>query len=180
MDGSFLYFAYGSNMLTERLLARCSSASFVDVGVLSDSGLDFSKRNDDGSGKATLTKSLGSTVYGVLFKIQWDQIDNLDAAEGAGFGYDRKMVTIGQSDDGQLVQAQTYVATDRDAALLPYDWYHGLVVAGAAQHRLPAEHQEKIGAFHTMVDPDPCRKSRMEALQILNDAGFAHQAEKLA
>ena len=44
------YFAYGSNMLRERLEARLSTARAVAVGVVRDFRLDFAKVSNDNSG----------------------------------------------------------------------------------------------------------------------------------
>lgn len=51
---TFLYFAYGSNMLPARLLGRCPSAKVVRTGVARAWSLAFSEASKDGSGKATL------------------------------------------------------------------------------------------------------------------------------
>lgn len=40
-DGSFYYFAYGSNLLTERIRLMNPSAEFVSVGKVSDFALSF-------------------------------------------------------------------------------------------------------------------------------------------
>ena len=54
---TMLYFAYGSNMLTERLKARVSSATPIGKANLSDHGLRFHKKSKDGSGKCDIIKS---------------------------------------------------------------------------------------------------------------------------
>ena len=51
---TFHYFAYGSNMLTARLKARCSGAELVGRAFADGWGIEFSKPGEDGSGKATL------------------------------------------------------------------------------------------------------------------------------
>lgn len=56
------YFAYGSNMLTERLRARCPSAHPIGTGIAMGFRLNFSKRGEDGSGKAMLTKQSGQNA----------------------------------------------------------------------------------------------------------------------
>ena len=87
----FTYFAYGSNMLTERLRQRCRGAKAVDVAVASGYILEFSKESIDNSGKATLVISTEPKrqVFGVLFEIGLDDRLELDEAEGKGSGYDR-------------------------------------------------------------------------------------------
>jgi cation transport regulator ChaC len=68
---TFTYFAYGSNMLTERLCARCQSAKVLGRATARGYSLEFCKQSVDGSGKATLVQSAkeGAIVHGVLFDI---------------------------------------------------------------------------------------------------------------
>jgi hypothetical protein len=81
------YFAYGSNMLTERLQGRCKSAEARCVGLADGYRLAFSKKSLDGSGKATIRPDEASRVYGVVFDIDETEIPALDVAE-VGYGRD--------------------------------------------------------------------------------------------
>ena len=54
LGGSFLFFAYGSNMLTDRLRERCPDARPLGAAIARGYVLSFSKRSRDGSSKATL------------------------------------------------------------------------------------------------------------------------------
>jgi hypothetical protein len=54
LGASFLFFAYGSNMLTERLRERCPDARPLGTAIARGYLLSFSKRSKDGSAKATL------------------------------------------------------------------------------------------------------------------------------
>ena len=93
-DNVMFYFAYGSNMLTERLQARVSSASFKSTAILPDYSLRFHKRSTDGSGKCDVVQCAGELVHGVFFKIDCVQQDMLDDAEGLGKGYDHLNVKV--------------------------------------------------------------------------------------
>lgn len=93
-----LYFAYGSNMCSERLRARkILSATPICVAYLSNHSLRFHKRSQDESGKgdASFTGSPEDSVWGVVFDIDQSEEPRLDAAEGLGQGYrkDEVMVT---------------------------------------------------------------------------------------
>ena len=63
---TFLYFSYGSNMLTERLRARCPSANCIGIATATGYALEFSKSSVDGSGKATLRHLEGSDYRQLL------------------------------------------------------------------------------------------------------------------
>ncbi|MFB6099011.1 MAG: gamma-glutamylcyclotransferase family protein, partial [Salinibacter sp.] len=118
-----LYFAYGSNMLTERLRARVPSAEPVATAKLPGRTLRFHKRSQDGSGKCTLVESpeASEAVYGVLFEFDLDDLPALDEAEHRGRGYER--CRIHPQTEMETVEAFAYLAQPAyvDDALLPYD-----------------------------------------------------------
>lgn len=138
--GVILYFAYGSNMLTSRLLKRCPSGRPLAAAMLRGCVLHWHKRSKDGSGKCDIVKSEDGegVVHGVLYEIPEHEKSALDRAEGLGYGY--KQVEIEVSRDGQPVMAVAYAATDVDPTLKPFDWYHAHVVNGAIEHGLPSEY----------------------------------------
>jgi gamma-glutamylcyclotransferase len=173
---SFHYFAYGSNMLTARLRARCPSANFVGLAEASYHSLLFSKRSIDGSGKATLVKSeeKSAKILGVLFKIDDSELESLDAAEGAPNGYSRHDdFEVKQLGIEELVVATTYMANQLHEGLQPFDWYLALVVAGAIEHNLGNEYLTKLLAVHSIVDPCSKRETRTEALRVLLESGYS-------
>ena len=174
---SFFYFAYGSNMLRERLRARCKSASVLGVAVASGYSIIFGKRSDDGSGKATIVKSdvNRSSVYGVLFEIKGTELSELDKFERCGNGYDRNdSFDVELIVDGKQLQVTTYIASLDyvDSTLKPYDWYKALVLAGALQNALNSTYIKNLRAIPVIKDKKECRKRRIEALDVLNKAGY--------
>lgn len=165
------YFAYGSNMLTKRLTDRVSGATKIAVARVIRRRLAFHKRSTDGSGKCDIPAidDLSSIVYGVLFNIPKDQFVELDRHEGVGYGYIRRKVEVVVG--SRSLSAQTYLATEDaiDAGLVPYDWYHRLVLEGAREHGLPRGYIADIAAVAAKVDPNPNRKTRLNALKALGD-----------
>lgn len=166
------YFAYGSNMLTERLLTRCSSSKALGVARVDSYALAFCKRSRDGSGKATLCPETERQAFGVVFDLNESELRNLDEAEGAGNGYDRIVdfqIRIEGLQEPQ--RAITYLAPPSfiDQDLKPYDWYLKLVLAGARQHGLPLQYIGEIEAMPSITDPKPNRKLRLEALKLLGE-----------
>lgn len=169
---SIKYFAYGSNMLTERLQARCKSATMQCTAVADGYTLAFSKKSIDESGKATIScqSDKRHRVYGVVFDIDESDLRELDKIEGVGKGYDRIdhfQVIIDETD--AALEVVTYIASSghTDADLVPYDWYLGLVVTGARQHSLPSTYIALIETVHFMIDPKPGRLERLKALNVL-------------
>ncbi|WBU63106.1 gamma-glutamylcyclotransferase family protein [Paracoccus aerodenitrificans] len=162
-----LYFAYGSNMLTRRLGARCGSARGLGPAVLAGHEIAFDKIGQDGSGKATLVAGSGA-VQGVLFRLDDEDLLTLDAIEGVGRGYER--VSVNVAFDGTGDEAFTYIAPDRyrDADMQPFDWYKALVLAGAREHGLPECWLSRLEAVPSVPDPEPGRLRRIEAIGLLN------------
>lgn len=154
---TLLYFAYGSNMYTPRLLERVPSARFVDIARLPGHCLAFRKHGRDGSAKLDLEPFEPETVWGVVYRVDAADLDALDAAEGEG--YRRENVTVATSD--AFLEAITYRAKpDWLTGAAPFDWYRDLVAAGARQHELPSIYVAAIEDMPAEPDPDTDRAER--------------------
>lgn len=178
---SFLYFAYGSNLLPARLQARCPSARVVGPALAPDHRLEFTKPGRDGSGKATLHPASGAAVPGVLYRIDLADQPALHAAEGAGHpnGYVFHAEFAVRMADGDGIAA-TYVARQRDAALRPFDWYLALVIAGAQAHGLGADHVARLKSLPHAIDAEPENPIRRAAIAAFDMAGIADYRRLLA
>lgn len=156
-------------MLFERLSARVRVTTIIGAGSVGGRRLAFHKWGADGSGKCNipLTNNPTDCVHGVLFDLPEDQLPELDLFEGAGCGYLRSVLTVEHR--GSPTEAAVYLAQGEhtDEGLVPYDWYHELVIAGARQNALPEGYIAELAAVPTRVDPDPGRLSRVEALEVL-------------
>jgi gamma-glutamylcyclotransferase len=161
---TFLYFAYGSNMLTRRLTARTPSAVAVATAYVEGYRLTFDKVSSDGSGKCDIepTGNAADLVWAVLFRIATAEAADLDDAEGLGHGYRKGEVQAIAASTKTLATA--YFATHKDPARLPYDWYNAFVLQGAIQHELPEDYIEQIRSVVSQPDPDPARRARNEGL----------------
>lgn len=164
MSDTFLYFAYGSNMLTSRLTKRTPSAVCIGNGFVRSHRLTFDKVSKDGSGKAHIEHTGKDTdrVYGVLFRISTNEKTDLDREEGRGKGYKDYNVEVVTGETA--IPAKTYAATEREAACRPYDWYKAIVIAGAVEHSLPAPYIEWLRTAHSIPDPKPERRRENESL----------------
>ncbi|MCF8506680.1 MAG: gamma-glutamylcyclotransferase [Caulobacter sp.] len=162
------YFAYGSNMATARLRERMPSAKPLGVATLPGHTLRFHKRSKkDKSAKcnALATADDDSAVIGVLFSFDPAERGKLDAFEGAGKGYDARVVTV-INHKGRRRKVLTYLASPDaiDNSLKPYSWYKAHVLAGAKEHDLPADYvAEHIEAVEAVEDPDTARDQKERA-----------------
>ena len=154
----FLYFGYGSNMLTKKLKSRCPSAVKIDVCRTKEYTLKFHKVSSDDSGKGDMAKAESETdeLYGVAFSIDKSEESNLDRAEGYGYGYKKKEIDVEGITKGPL-RVWTYYATNIDPELKPYDWYKRQTVEGARENGLPEDYIKKIEAFESIQDTNEKR-----------------------
>jgi gamma-glutamylcyclotransferase len=159
------YFAYGSNMSLRRLRARLPSARPMGRVTLPGRDLRFHKRGKDGSAKcdAFATGNLSHTVQGVLYRLSLEEKATLDHIEGLGSGYGEQTVVVLDS-AGTRLTALTYVATDIDAALLPWSWYRHHVLVGAREAGLEESYFQRIAAVVCLEDPDRARDARQRAV----------------
>jgi hypothetical protein len=153
-----LYFSYGSNMSSRRLVRRVPSAKFVTTAVLPGHKLHFHKKSLDGSAKcdAFETRSDEHAVHGVIYDIARSHKATLDHIEGLGAGYEEKSVELIVA-SGEIMVAYTYYATFLDRTLKPYNWYKHHVLTGALEYDLPGTYVDKLREIDSMKDPNPQR-----------------------
>jgi len=171
---TFIYFAYGSNMLTERLKDRCPGSRLKGCAFADGWEIEFSKRSLDGSGKVTLTKKADRLTPGALFEIPVKELGDLNKAEGyspndpeSGYKLCREF-PVRRRDSHETITAYTYLATRICSGLKPYDWYFALVIAGAHQHKLGEDHVASLRSVKFQPWP-PAAKSREKAIEALNE-----------
>ena len=180
---TFLYFAYGSNMLSSRLQHKTRCPSAIKVGVATATGyqLNFSKKSNDGSGKGSLVEKTESSAIGVIFNISKSELVALDKAEGVNFGYRRVDDFIVTTKNGKEKITTSYLPQAQycDDQLKPYDWYIALVIAGAMEHNFSKGYLDKLKCMPIIKDPDEKRRSRINAIEALDSAGYRKWHELL-
>ena len=164
------YFAYGSNMLARRLTDPSRAPSAFACGVAGAPGfvVRFHKVGKDGSGKCTLVAAgeAPAVAYGVLYELADSDGARLDRVEGVHTGgYVRCPIQLRYLDGG-ATRAVTYIAGERhvNPACVPFDWYRDLVVAGAAEHGLPAPYIDELARIPAIPDPDRARSAQARRL----------------
>jgi hypothetical protein len=152
-------------MSLARLKQRTPSAKRCGSFKLLAHSLRFHKVGQDKSGKcdAFYTANQSDYVLGALFEI--DEVDKiyLDKAEGLGFGYDEKEVTLLDSQN-QVISAFLYIATHIDAEIKPYSWYKNHVLIGALESNLTEEYIDKIKSVKSFEDLDKNRNALQRAI----------------
>ncbi|XP_006832337.1 PREDICTED: gamma-glutamylcyclotransferase [Chrysochloris asiatica] len=150
-EDSFLYFAYGSNLLTERIHLLNPSAAFCCVGRLQDFKLDFGNPQGKESptwhgGIATILQSPGDEVWGVIWKLDKSNLSSLDKQEGVTSGiYDPievKVYTQGKKE----ITCRSYQMKNYES-VPPSPQYKTVICLGAKENALPLEYQKKLKAI---------------------------------
>ncbi|XP_055974307.1 gamma-glutamylcyclotransferase [Sorex fumeus] len=150
-DESFLYFAYGSNLLTERIHLRNPSAEFCCVARLQDYKLDFGNSQGKTSetwhgGIATIFQSPGDEVWGVVWKLNKSNLSSLDEQEGVKSGtYVVIKVTV-HTQEGKEITCRSYQMRNYESAP-PSPQYKQVICLGAKENGLPLEYQKKLNAI---------------------------------
>jgi len=151
------YFAYGSNMLLERLRERVPSAIIHKKAKLQGYTLTWCKTGKDGSGKCSIvnTSKEQDYVWGVLYEIDSAEKINLDRIEGLGYGYDETIIQL--EFNKEIIKAVTYIATNINPCLKPYRWYKDFVIQGARQNKLSKNYIALLKTAECISDPDKKR-----------------------
>ena len=113
---TFLYFAYGSNLLTERIHINNPSAVFKNIAKLSEHQLDFNYFSQRWQGAAaTVIPREGSHVWGVLWELDQEHQDTLDTQEGVPSVYNRKVVEV-ESEEGEKQVSSGQVSQEKSGS----------------------------------------------------------------
>ncbi|KAG5264348.1 hypothetical protein AALO_G00252780 [Alosa alosa] len=147
-DGYFMYFAFGSNLLKERLQLKNPSATFYSTGRLKDYVLRFGLWGERvqcrwNGGVATIEENPGAEVWGVVWKLSKDNLASLDKQEEV---YSPMEVSV-ETDSG-LLACRTY-QMNNFSACLPSPQYKQVLCLGAQQNGLPLEYLKKLQDVET-------------------------------
>ncbi|XP_049901824.1 gamma-glutamylcyclotransferase b isoform X2 [Epinephelus moara] len=110
---TFLYFAYGSNLLKERLQLKNPSATVYCVARLKDYKLVFGNHKGLASdrwhgGVATIEHSPGDEVWGVVWRMSMSDLESLDSQENVTLGA-YSPVELSVKTKGQELNCRTYI-----------------------------------------------------------------------
>ncbi|MBN3305513.1 GGCT glutamylcyclotransferase, partial [Amia calva] len=151
-EGHFFYFAYGSNLLKERLRLKNPSAQLHCTGRVQDYMLNFgtcggNKNNRWHGGVATIEESQGHEVWGVVWKMSHQNLHSLDEQEGISLGIYKPIYVRVETEDEELL-CRSYQMNNFLASLTSPQ-YKEVVCSGARQNNLPLEYIKKLEAIET-------------------------------
>uniref|UniRef100_A0A3B4U9F2 Gamma-glutamylcyclotransferase a n=1 Tax=Seriola dumerili TaxID=41447 RepID=A0A3B4U9F2_SERDU len=151
-SGRFMYFAFGSNLLKERLQLTNPSASFCTTGRLKDYELNFGLweqhvENAWHGGVATIEFCPGAEVWGVIWTLSNENLTSLDNQEGVNLGMYSPLEVPVDTDKG-LILCRTYQMNNFHACA-PSPQYKQVVCLGAEQNGLPVEYLKRLEVIQT-------------------------------
>lgn len=129
-----LYFAYASNLSKEYMESRCPEATPVKKVVLKNYKLTFNQLAD-------IIKNEDEGVFGALYVISKQDLEELDRLEGYPDLYERIIVEV-EDEKGNQYDAFAYTMVEKDLELPP-DHYYNILVEGYEDWDLPMENLEK-------------------------------------
>jgi len=140
-----LYFAYGPNLNQEQMLQRCPNAKIYDFGVLTDYELVFCghSRKRKG-GVASVEPSNDSYVEGIVYLLDFQDVKDLDRAEGYPISYQRtsaRVITSG----GKEVSALLYFKEENKEPSDPHPDY--VQIIAEAYGRYGFNHENLLNAI---------------------------------
>ncbi|XP_063826579.1 gamma-glutamylcyclotransferase-like [Ostrinia nubilalis] len=152
---TFLYFAYGSNLLKKRIRINNPSAHFIGIGKLDNHHLDFIKYSENWRGSsATIVPVEGCHVWGAVWQLDIIDMPALDIQEGVDTNwYFPKTVDI-VTLHGETLQCRTYQQTvnpvpckkidELPEERRPSSTYLECILTGATECQLPNDYIQNL------------------------------------
>ena len=149
------YFAYGSNMSPEQMVARVPHAERIGIGMLNGYALGFTRRGSyRPGGVASVVRADASRVYGVVWRLTALELASLDEAEDPS-AYRRRTAEV-RFPDGTPVVAHVYEAIP-EGTFAPDREYLKLIISAAEDAGLPSEYVQQVQAWAASAEDEGSR-----------------------
>jgi len=150
MFGVFHYFGYGSNLLHQRILLQNPTAQFVSIGKVDNFKLDFDYESERWKGAAaTIKECPGKCVWGVVWRMNVSDRDNIDDQEGVHKGTYKPIEIQVCTPGGEELSCRSYQLLKTSQDKQPSPQYLDVVIQGALQNSLPEEYIKQLQNIHT-------------------------------
>jgi len=148
------YFAYASNMAPDVITRLCPRHSYLGVALLADHRLAFTRRSvRTRTGVADIVPAADEMVWGVLYRIDDDELTAIDRKEGYDWAYTRVTLPV-RLEGGPERAAVTYTVRSKETAQVPPSrQYLDLVIAAARERGLPGAYIRQIEAIEVAGGP---------------------------
>ena len=140
-----LHFGYGSNMSEAYMKQYTPGLQYVMNAQLPNFEIQFRKySNDMGGGISSIIEKPGGMIYGVLYWIPKQEIEELDILEDVPLGIYKRETFQVLGEDGVWYAADLYRVTEPKGPFAPAKKYLDLMIAGATEHGINAEWLAKL------------------------------------
>ncbi|KAI6227892.1 Gamma-glutamylcyclotransferase [Aphelenchoides besseyi] len=142
----FFYFAFGSNLLTERIRVQIKGAQLEECGVLKNYTLKFFDYGSRWKGAvASIEEQEDQEVHGCVWRVPNSFAAELDLQES---GYHRLIVPVKLYSSNETITCRTYQYSNPTRELkAPSPHYKHVIVEGAKEHELPDWYVQKLEAI---------------------------------
>ncbi|KAI1718380.1 AIG2-like family domain-containing protein [Ditylenchus destructor] len=173
LDNYFYYFAYGSNLLKERIHVQIKGAVFETIGKLNHYELVFFDTSLRWCGAiGSIEEKPGNEMWGCVWKVPNEFAAELDLQE---IFYHRLDVTVWAPAQEREIVCRTYQYSSPERVRdLPSPHYKQVIVSGAIEHALPADYVEKLSA---MPHNDYCGRVQLD-LAVLKELNSREEKEE--
>lgn len=148
---TFMYFAYGSNLLSKRIKFQNPTAVRRGPGKLKDYRLDFNTQSETWNGcSATIVEHPGRHVWGAIWEIEMTNMKDLDRQEGVERNLYKALTKDVETTVGEQIACRVYEqVTNPDVMYEPADLplerqpsrtYLSVIWKGAEESQLPVEY----------------------------------------
>jgi gamma-glutamylcyclotransferase len=164
-------FAYGSNMNSEQVRARCTNAKLVAVAKLPDHQLAFYGNTPEWDGaEETVLPAPGNEVWGVIYELTPSDKEKLDdwqdaLFDGSGAYFHSPAKVTDQQ--GKEYSVLLYKKAKLGNPEKPSEEYLNFIVQGAVERGLPAAYVDQLRSIETrkakFAVPRPRKSARQAA-----------------
>ena len=138
------YFAYGSNLLVEQMVARVgpmiSGNGQARIARLPGYELMFNMQSENAQFYSNITQP-GDGVIGVVYRCSEESLTLLDQYE---LGYDRRDVIVVDSQGHELSAVAYFARNPKNVSGTPSKEYLQRICVGARMHGLPTQYIQSI------------------------------------
>lgn len=143
LKNKILYFAYGSNLSHEQMKQRCPESKFIGRAILKNYKLIYDGYGPHRHGAvANILPQVGELVWGGLFELSQNDLNNLDKFEGYPNIYNRKEVSV-ENDRNDIIEKVFIYYKKSEAQGIPSQEYQDIIVKGAEECGLPQDYIDK-------------------------------------
>ncbi|KAK2723744.1 gamma-glutamylcyclotransferase-like [Artemia franciscana] len=143
---TFLYFAYGSNLLKERIHINNPSAKMKAVARLSGYQLDFNYFSSRWNGAVTtITKTPTDEVWGIVWEMDMEHRQTLNRQEGVHTSIYRPITVKVETREGETYVCRCYeLIRPLEEDRRPSRVYKEVIIKGAIQNSLPDHYIHRL------------------------------------